>query len=269
MMFLPGVVLAASALWQVVQPGLWVHEAQMSDQGALAPVEVIAVRLDPQLVEFALDTSARGQARGAWTIDRLPPTGVLAVNAGQFAGDTPWGWLVLEGVETQPPGAGSTAMAFVVSQDGAVALLDPGEIPAARRTARYAFQSYPALILGGGKVPWELQSPGRGVDLAHRDSRLALGVLPDHTVVVAITRFSGLGAAGATLPWGPTVVEMADFMRSLGCVRAVLLDGGISSQLALRATDGSLRRWTNWRTVPLGLIVRLRVRPPSAPVPAQ
>lgn len=265
MMLPPAVVLGAAALWQAVQPGIWLHEAPMSSQGALAPVEVIAVRLDPQLVEFSLDTSARGQARGAWTIDRLPPTGVLAVNAGQFAGDTPWGWLVLDGLETQPPGAGSTAMAFVVSQDGAVALLDPGEIPAARRSARYAFQSYPALILGGGKVPWELQAPGRGVDLAHRDSRLALGVLPDHTVVVAITRFSGLGAAGATLPWGPTVVEMADFMRSLGCVRSVLLDGGISSQLALRAMDGSLRRWTNWRTVPLGLIVTPRARPVSPP----
>jgi exopolysaccharide biosynthesis protein len=264
-MILPGVVLAASALWQVVQPGIWLHEAQMSSQGALAPVQVVAVRLDPQLVEFSLDTSGRGQARGAWTIDRLPPTGVLAVNAGQFAGDTPWGWLVLEGTETQPPGAGSTSMAFVVRRDGGVALLDPGEIAAARRTAHYAFQSYPALILGSGNVPWELQAPGRGVDLAHRDSRLALGVLPDGTVVVAITRFSGLGAVGATLPWGPTVVEMADFMRSLGCVRAVLLDGGISSQLALRAADGSLQRWTNWRTVPLGLIAAPRVRPPSPP----
>jgi exopolysaccharide biosynthesis protein len=264
-MILPGVVLAVSALWQAVQPGIWVYEAPMANQGALAPVQVVAVRLDPQIVEFSLDTSARGQARGAWTIDRLPPTGVLAVNAGQFAGDTPWGWLVLEGTERQPPGAGSTAMAFVVRQDGGVALLDPGEIAAARRTAHYAFQSYPALILGGGKVPWELRAPGRGVDLAHRDSRLALGVLPDGTVVVAITRFSGLGAAGATLPWGPTVGEMADFMRSLGCVRAVLLDGGISSQLALRTTGGGLRRWTNWRTVPLGLIVAPRLRPAATP----
>jgi hypothetical protein len=51
---------------------------------------------------------------------------------------------------------------------------------------------------------------------------------------------------------------MAEYMRSLGCVRAMLLDGGISSQMALRDADGSLRRWTNWRTVPVGLIVTPR-----------
>jgi hypothetical protein len=44
-------------------------------------------------------------------------------------------------------------------------------------------------------------------------------------------------------------------MRSLGWRRAVLLDGGVSGQLALRDADGVVRRWANWRTVPLGLVV--------------
>jgi hypothetical protein len=48
---------------------------------------------------------------------------------------------------------------------------------------------------------------------------------------------------------------MAAYMRSLGCRRAVLLDGGVSGQLALRNRDGTVRRWANWRTVPLGLVV--------------
>jgi hypothetical protein len=48
---------------------------------------------------------------------------------------------------------------------------------------------------------------------------------------------------------------MAAYMRSLGCRRAVLLDGGVSGQLALRERDGTLRRWANWRSVPLGLVV--------------
>lgn len=51
---------------------------------------------------------------------------------------------------------------------------------------------------------------------------------------------------------------MAEFMESLGCRRAVLLDGGISSQMALRAPNGSVKRWTNWRAVPLGLVVAER-----------
>jgi uncharacterized protein YigE (DUF2233 family) len=54
---------------------------------------------------------------------------------------------------------------------------------------------------------------------------------------------------------------MATFMKSLGCRRAMLLDGGISSQLALRARDGSVQRWTNWRAVPLGMLVLSRKEP--------
>ena len=78
--------------------------------------------------------------------------------------------------------------------------------------------------------------------------------------MVAITRFAGLGGAGATFPWGPTVPEMAAYMRSLGCRRAMLLDGGMSSQLAARNADGSLMRFANWRPVPLGLVVTPRGR---------
>jgi phosphodiester glycosidase len=48
---------------------------------------------------------------------------------------------------------------------------------------------------------------------------------------------------------------MAAYMRSLGCRRAMLLDGGVSGQMALRLADGTLRRWANWRVVPLGLVV--------------
>jgi hypothetical protein len=258
-----GVALGVATVWQAVQPGLWVYEAPMGSAGALAPVRVIAVRADPAEVEFLLDVSP-SEGRGGWTIDRLPPAGLLAFNAGQFAGLSPWGWLVMDRREIQPPGAGSTAMALTVGDAGDVALLDSGEIAAARGRVRFAFQSYPALIGAGGKVPWELQAPDRGVDLTHRDSRLAIGVLADGGVVVAITRFTGLGAAGETLPWGPTVGEMAAFMRSIGCVRAVLLDGGISSQLALRTAQGSLRRWTNWRTVPLGMLVTPRIKAASS-----
>jgi hypothetical protein len=263
MALLAGLALGVATVWQPVQPGLWLYEAPMASAGALAPVRVIAVRADPAEVEFLLDVSP-SEGRGGWTIDRLPPTGLLAFNAGQFAGIRPWGWLVMDGREIQAPGAGSTAMALTIGHDGAVALLDPDAIAAARGKVRFAFQSYPALMLSGGKVPWELQAAGRGIDLAHRDSRLALGLLADGGVVVALTRFAGLGAAGETLPWGPTVGEMADFMRSIGCVQAVLLDGGISSQLALRNAGGSVRRWTNWRTVPLGMLVGPRVRPTAS-----
>ena len=83
------------------------------------------------------------------------------------------------GVEMQPPGRGSVAMAFAVDSDGVASLLDQSELPARRGHVRLAFQSYPALLVGNGTLPWELQASGRGVDLHHRDSRLALGIRKD------------------------------------------------------------------------------------------
>jgi hypothetical protein len=47
---------------------------------------------------------------------------------------------------------------------------------------------------------------------------------------------------------------MAAYMRSLGCDRAMMLDGGLSSQLALRPVRGALERWPNWRPVPLAVV---------------
>lgn len=123
-----------------------------------------------------------------------------------------------------------------------------------RGHVRLAFQSYPALLVGDGRVPWELEAPGRGVDLDHRDSRLALCMDGTGSVIVVLTRFAGFGGTGETLPWGPTVPEMATYMRSLGCRRSVLLDGGVSGQLAVRNENGSVRRWPNWRSVPLALV---------------
>jgi hypothetical protein len=82
-------------------------------------------------------------------------------------------------------------------------------------------------------------------------------MLPDGSVVVALTRFGAAGRLGETLPFGPTVPEMAAFMQSLGRRRAMLLDGGISSQLTLRDSRGAVRRWANWRA-PLALIAEPR-----------
>jgi hypothetical protein len=47
-------------------------------------------------------------------------------------------------------------------------------------------------------------------------------------------------------------------MGALGASRAVLLDGGISSQLLVRDTTGEARAWRGLRQVPLGLVVTRR-----------
>lgn len=241
----------------------------MAAEGPLAQVRAVALRLDPRQVRFELVSALRDQStRGAWTVDSLPPDALAGFNAGQFTGPIPWGWLVQDGHEVQPPGRGALAMAFAVDDSGRAELLEPEELAARHQRAVLGFQSYPALLVSRGALPGALQAPGRGVDLAHRDSRLALGVLEDGSVLVALTRFTGLGAAGEQLPWGPTAGEMAAWMRARGCRRAVLLDGGMSGQLAVRDARGGLTRWRNWRPVPLGMSVMSRVSSLSSASPA-
>jgi exopolysaccharide biosynthesis protein len=243
-------------LWQPVRLGVWRGEMSMAKSGPLSSVRAIAVRLDPARVRFVLDTATRDDGMaGDWTIERIPAAAVAALNTGQFRANTPWGWVVQDGAELRPPGAGPLVMSFVVDSSRRVSLVTPDELLRIRHSAVTAFQSYPALLVGEGTVPSQFEAPDRGVDLDHRDSRLAIGTLVDGSVVVVLTRFTGLGRAGETLPWGPTVPEMAAFMKSLGCRRAMLLDGGLSSQLALRGPAKTLSRWRNWRPVPLGLLV--------------
>ena len=52
--------------------------------------------------------------------------------------------------------------------------------------------------------------------MAHRDARLALGVLPDGQVLLALMRFAGLGGVLDRLPFGLTTPEMAALMGGVG-----------------------------------------------------
>ena len=124
-----------------------------------------------------------------------------------------------------------------------------------------AFQSYPTLLTGDGFVPRALRSAGSGVDLGHRDARLAIGETRDGRLLVAMTRFDALGEAAGAVPIGPTTPEMVAVMGALGVRAAVMLDGGISAQMLMRnPVTGETRRWPGWRKVPLALIVRPRGR---------
>lgn len=253
-------LVSLGALWHPVRSGVWISESIMSRSGPLSVVRAVAVRIGPSSHEFSLIAlKAVDGTRSIWTIDSIPDDAVVALNAGQYSSGIPWGWVVMDGREIKPPGSGTLGMALVTDSAGAVSLVTAAEISGRREHVMNAFQSYPALIVDG-QVPWALKATGRGVDLAHRDTRLGICTLSDGSLVILLTRFTPLGTAGATLPWGPTVPEMAEHMLSLGCRRAMLLDGGISSQLAVRNNDGTLRRWPNWRPVPLAMVMRERVR---------
>jgi hypothetical protein len=255
MKWLVSAIVSLGAIWLPVRNGVWLSETIMSRSGPLSAVRAVAVRVSPSFHGFQLVLPmARDGARGIWTIDSIPEGAIVALNAGQFSSGIPWGWVVQNGREIKSPGSGALGMALVSDSMGAISLLTQAEISLYRGKVVNAFQSYPALIVDG-VIPWALRAPGRGVDLTHRDSRLAVCILDDQSLVIVLTRFDALGPAGSTLPWGPTVPEIAEHMQSLGCRRAMLLDGGISSQLIVRRNDGSLRRWPNWRPVPLAMVI--------------
>jgi hypothetical protein len=223
---------------------------------------IVVVRVEPPRVRFSLVQRTSVAARApAWTLDDAPADAVVALNAGQFSGALPWGWLVQDGVERLPPGDGPLSSAVIVHTDGRVRIVEAGDSALApwrgRRDLALAFQSYPTLLSGAGETPALLGAVSR----THRDARMAMGVDADGVVLIAMTRFDLLGGALDRLPLGLTTPEMARVMRGLGAQQAVMLDGGISAQLLVRGLAGE-ERWPGSRRVPLALLVHGR---PAAP----
>jgi hypothetical protein len=250
--------VAGAVKWRAVAPGVRWGELQLSGDGEAWRIRAILVQLDPKLVRLETRSLQRADGRLLrWNVDSAPSEAIVALNAGQFTSSGPWGWLVKGGVERRPPGTGPLAPALVVDTTGAVRLLPPDSIVGTRGdpAVREAFQSYPSLLVHDGEIPRPLREAGLGVDLEHRDARLALGLDRGDRLLIAITRFEGLGGALSNLPFGLTTPEMAALLGALGCRRAMLLDGGISSQLLLRRPGGETRAWRGIRQVPLGLVV--------------
>ena len=252
-------VVERALQWRVAAPGVQWTDIRMAGREEAWRVRVIVARIDPRVVRFRLDTAYQEHgARPGWAIERARATALVAVNAGQFPRSLPWGWVVLDGHEYLRPGVGPLSVGVAFDSSGGVRWI-PGDSlgnPAVRRGAATAFQSYPAL-LAGGAVPLPLRAMDRGVDLAHRDARAAIGQLADGSILIAITRFDGAGGVLDFLPFGLTTPEMAAVMGALGAREAVMLDGGISSQLLIR-DQGTVRRWEGLRRVPLGLVVVAR-----------
>jgi uncharacterized protein YigE (DUF2233 family) len=243
--------------WRAGARGLEWSELQLRGQGEGWRTRVIVARIDPRRASLSLVPAFDHDQ--LWTVGDADSAVVLAVNAGQFRSTLPWGWVVSRGRELLSPQQGPLAGAVVVDSAGAVRLLAADEVAGERRrgTAVEAFQSYPMLLVDGATPP-ALLAPGRGVAVRHRDARLALGTLADGRVVLALTRFDGLGPSLGRVPFGVTSAEMAKVMRALGCRRAILLDGGISGQLMVRDAGGAAHTWPAIRSVPLGLVATSR-----------
>jgi hypothetical protein len=257
--------VARAVRWHDTTDAVAWGELSLRGTGEARRTDVILVRIDPRRAALRLDlppadASPSGWLSPAgWTIAQAPASARVALNAGQFTSGGAWGWLVRDGREIQPPSRGPLAAAVVVDSAGSVRIVPAREVDSvrARGGVAQAFQSYPAL-LEAGHVPRAIQHAGLGVDVAHRDARLALGVLPDGQVLVALTRFAGLGGVLDRLPFGLTTPEMAALMGALGCEDAELLDGGVSGQLMVRDAPGAAHEWPGMRQVPVGLVVVAR-----------
>ncbi|HJR18020.1 MAG TPA: phosphodiester glycosidase family protein [Gemmatimonadales bacterium] len=247
--------LAERVPWQSGKGGLEWGEIQLRGANEAWRTRVVVVRLDPRRVDLSLVTAfTRNES---WSVTEADSGAVLALDAGQFRRSLPWGWVVSEGRELLAPEYAPLAGAVIVDSSGRVRVAEPNSVALERERgiAREAFQSYPMLLLDG-EIPEPLRAGGQGIDLEHRDARLALGTLQDGRVIVALTRFDALGESLGRMPFGLTSPEMAAVMGALGCRQALLLDGGISGQLAVRDSDGSMRTWSGTRRVPLGLTAR-------------
>lgn len=249
--------LAGVIAWRPGAEGIEWGELQLRGEAEAWRTRVVVVRIDPRRVALSLAPAFADERR--WSVADAGSAIAFAVNAGQFRGSLPWGWVVTGGREMLAPQYAPLAGAIVVDRTGVVRIVSPDDVAAERRRGgmREAFQSYP-MLLEDGTPPEPLLKPGLGVDVAHRDARLALGTLADGRVVVALTRFDALGPTLGRIPFGFTSAEMATVMRALGCRQAILLDGGISGQLMVRDAEGYNRSWPGIRSVPLGLVARRR-----------
>jgi len=244
--------------WHPGHPGGGVEWAMLpiAGPGEAYALTLVLARIDPQAVSFHLLWDIE-RDRPAWTVDRADGA-ALALNAGMFVEQLPWGWVVIDGRERLTPGHGPLSSALVGLADGRLVWIDGDDVSKWRgppkADLRFAFQSYPTLLAGDGVVPAALRNGS--INGTHRDARLALGLDRQGRLLVAMTRLDISIPGADRIPFGLTVPEMAAVMGALGAQHAMLLDGGISAQLTVSDSTGHARVWKGLRKVPLALVAR-------------
>lgn len=253
--------LAQVLKWQPARPGLALSQLQLRAGSMRWPVRAILVRMEPDSFELELVLgTASNRMTGVWNVDSTATTAALAFNAGQFKETGPWGWLVMNSYERRDPGFGPLSAGVAIDTAGRVHWFTPDRLANARtdHSLRFAFQSYPLLLMDGAVPP--LLSNSGDVDRDHRDARLILAQMPDSSLLIVLTRYDGFGGNIERVPIGLTVPESVALMGALGARNAVMLDGGISAQMLVRQADGVVHKWSGFRNVPLALVAHPRKR---------
>src|SRR5262249_20102590 len=141
----PDSTLLGALAWTRLAPGLEWATARLACAAPTWRSKLIVARLDPRLLRLTLDLDMTRDMHPGWTIDRAPNDAVLAVNAGQFVGSMPWGWVVRDGRQLFGSGPGPLASAIAIDGAGAIRWAHGDSLPPAAGAA-VAFQSFPTLL---------------------------------------------------------------------------------------------------------------------------
>ncbi|MDR0571019.1 MAG: phosphodiester glycosidase family protein [Clostridiales Family XIII bacterium] len=158
---------------------------------------------------------------------------VAAFNADFFyINDTsriqPEGLTVKDGTELSPFDSGShrDTHFFGILNDGA-AVIGDGDYYAANKDDVYQAVGGAPLLIANGEIV-QLTDDAFNVD---RHPRTAVGIKADGSVLVAVAD------GRTTASYGVSLFELAAYMKSLGAVEALNLDGGGSSTCVVRNVD--------------------------------
>ncbi len=91
-------------------------EIQLHGTGEAWRTRLVLVRMDPRRI--ALSLAPAFMEEQGWTVSDAGDTAALALDAGQFRGSLPWGWVVSGGKEILAPQHAPLAGAVVIDADG-------------------------------------------------------------------------------------------------------------------------------------------------------
>lgn len=248
----PGLLDAAIA-WEDSADGLVTGSFQVrTAEGALRN-SMAVVQLDPRRFRFDLALLPPDGRRSAADHLAADSTLVLVSNTGLFrVNGTPQGLVMLDG---RRRGALAGWLDAVVVLDSAgVHVTDIATAAREMPPGSSGFQTLPFLVRDQHVVfGW---TSGLKLSRTHRDRRITLCLNPGR-IRLFLSNFEVFGATAGRVPIGLTIPEQALIAAGMGCAEAVALDGGISSQIAIRVGKRVVR-WPGWRRVPLMLQVRRR-----------
>ena len=239
--------------WTDSAPGLRSGSFEMRTGDGRLRNSIAVIELDPARFRFGLGITAPDGRTSAEDWLRRDTTLVLTSNTGLFRENgTTQGLVLIDG--TRHSSLAGWLDAVVVLDGSSLRITD---VAGARTLPAgvSAFQTLPWLVRDG-RVAFGASS-GLRLSRTHRDRRITLCLGADGPVRLMLSNFEAFGVTAGRVPIGLTIPEQAALAAGLGCRDAVALDGGISAQIAFRASGREVSM-PGWRRVPLMLLVKAR-----------